>query len=619
MSLKRIDLLICCGSSCVSAGALKIKEAFQKALQAKGLTNEINIIETGCMGPCDYGPVLVIYPEGIFYKHVSIQDVEEIVEEHFVKGRPVARLMLQDEEKTIRMQKEVPFYQKQIKVALENCGYINPESMDEYIATGGYEALGMALTTMDAQAAIDVIKASGLRGRGGGGFPAHIKWKMVHDRPDKEKYIICNGDEGDPGAFMDRSLLEGDPHRVLEGMMIAAYSIGASQGFFYIRAEYPLAIKRIREAIEQARSIGLMGKNIFGTDFCFEAEVRTGAGAFVCGEEMALIHSIEGERGNPTPKPPYPAVQGLWGKPTVVNNVETLANIPSIFVKGADWFASMGTETSKGTKVFALTGDVRNTGLVEVPMGITLRELIFDVGGGIIDDRKFKAVQLGGPSGGCLTAEHLDVGVDYESLKARGAMMGSGGVIVMDERKCMVNVAKFFMEFCVEESCGKCSPCRIGLKQMLTILERITSGNGRDGDIEELQRLGESISKLSLCGLGQTAPNPVLSTIRYFREEYESHIRDRSCHTNVCLDLMHFNIDKDRCIGCSLCARKCPVTCITGSREEKYVIHQVECIKCGNCFDVCPVKAIDKIPGVHEDVIAHKAHEAARKRDDDLF
>lgn len=600
MSLKRLDLLICCGSGCVSAGAQKIKERFHEILKERGISSEVNIIETGCMGPCDYGPVMVIYPEGIFYKKVEVADVEEIVDEHFVKGRPVKRLMMQDiEDKVLSTKKDIPFYQKQVKVALENCGYIDPESLDEYIATGGYEALGTVLTTMTPQQTIDVVKASGLRGRGGGGFPTYIKWQMVHDIKADQKYVICNGDEGDPGAFMDRSLLEGDPHRILEGMMIAAYSIGASKGYFYIRAEYPLAIKRIRGAIEQAREVGLIGDNIFGNSFSFDAEVRTGAGAFVCGEEMALIHSIEGSRGNPTPKPPYPAVKGLWDMPTVVNNVETIGNLTSIFLKGADWFASMGTETSKGTKVFALTGDIRNTGLVEVPMGITLRELIFEVGGGITNDKKFKAVQLGGPSGGCLTVEHLDVPVDYETLKEKGAMMGSGGVIVMNDDNCMVNVAKYFLDFSVDESCGKCSPCRIGLKQMYDIMHRITQGEGQDGDIEELQRLGETIKQLSLCGLGQTAPNPVLSTIRYFRDEYESHIRDNTCSNKVCLNLMHFDIDKDRCIGCSLCARKCPVNCITGSREEKYTIHQLDCVKCGNCQDVCPVKAVSKVPGMH--------------------
>lgn len=613
MSLKRIDLLICCGSGCVSAGALKIKEKIQSVLKDKGLLNEINIIETGCMGPCDYGPVMIVYPEGVFYKKVSLDDVDELVEEHFIKGRPVKRLMIQDEEKqVISATKDIPFYQKQVKVALQNCGYIDPESLDEYIALGGYEALGTILSEKTPAETIEIVKKSGLRGRGGGGFPTALKWKLASESKDSQKYVICNGDEGDPGAFMDRSLLEGDPHRVLEGMMISAYAIGASKGFFYIRAEYPLAIKRIKMAIEQAREAGLLGNGIFGSKFSFDAEVRTGAGAFVCGEETALIHSIEGLRGHPTPKPPYPSDKGLWGNPSIVNNVETLANLPTIFLKGPEWFASMGTETSKGTKVFALTGDVKNTGLVEVPMGITLREMIFEVGGGIVGDKGFKAVQLGGPSGGCLTTEHLDVPVDYESLKAKGAMMGSGGVIVMNDSNCMVSIAKFFLDFSVEESCGKCSPCRIGLKQMLEIMERITSGKGVEGDIEELQKLGEAIKELSLCGLGQTAPNPVLSTIRYFRDEYEAHIRDHACSTSVCLDLMHFMIDKTKCIGCSLCARKCPVNCISGSKDEKYTIHQVDCIKCGTCMEVCPVKAISKVPVMHDDVKA--AREAQRKQ-----
>ena len=610
--MSRIDLLLCCGSGCVSAGALKVKKRIEEVMEEHDISSEVNIIETGCMGPCDFGPVMMVYPEGVFYKHVKPEDAEELVLEHFVKGRPLKRLMIQDDaNKVLATKKEIPFYQKQVKVALENCGHINPEKIDEYIAVDGYEALGKTITEKTPQETIDLVKKSGLRGRGGGGFPTGAKWQFAHDAEGDPKYIICNADEGDPGAFMDRSLLEGDPHRVLEGMMLAAYAVGASHGYFYIRAEYPLAIRRIKHAISQAREYGLIGKNILGTDFCFDAEVRTGAGAFVCGEETALIHSIEGERGQPTPKPPFPAVSGVWKKPTVVNNVETLGNLPTIFRKGAEWFASMGSEKSKGTKVFALTGDVKNTGLVEIPMGITLRELIYEVGGGTPKGKKFKAVQLGGPSGGCLTEEDLDTQIDYDSLVAKGAMVGSGGVIVMDESNCMVNVAKFFLEFSLEESCGKCTPCRVGLKVMYDIMDRITSGKGREGDIEELISLGETIKSTSLCGLGQTAPNPVLSTIRYFRDEYEAHIKNKSCPTKVCTDLMHYKIDEDKCIGCGLCSRKCPVDCIPGNRTDKYHITQDDCVKCGNCFEVCPVNAINKVPGI--------SSELSVKKTDDLY
>lgn len=602
MSTKRTDVLLCCGSGCVSAGALKIKEKLEEEIANNHLQDEIRIIETGCMGPCDLGPVMMVYPEGVFYQKIRLEDIDAIVNEHFLKGRPVKSLMLQsDDQSFYQTLPEIPFYQKQQKVALKNCGFIDPEKIEEYIAVGGYETLGKILTEMSPAESIEIVKKSGLRGRGGGGFPTWQKWDFVARQNNPVKYVICNGDEGDPGAFMDRSLLEGDPHKVLEGMLIAAYGVGAAKGYFYIRAEYPLAIRRIKKAVADAHNLGLLGNNIFGSDFCFDVEIRTGAGAFVCGEETALIASIQGRRGQPEPKPPYPSTSGLWDKPTLVNNVETLANLSAIFSKGPAWFASMGTETSKGTKVFALTGDVKNTGLVEVPMGITLQELIYDVGGGISGQKKFKAVQLGGPSGGCLTAEHLNTRIDYESLKEKGAMMGSGGVIIMDDSNCMVNVAKFFLEFSVEESCGKCTPCRVGLKEMHGILDRITKGEGVPEDLNKLEVLGKMIKELSLCGLGQAAPNPVLSTLRYFRKEYEDHIFNQSCPALVCPSLIHYLIDKEKCIGCSLCARNCPATCIVGSREAKFEINQEDCIKCGNCLEVCPVKAVLKIPGKGED------------------
>ena len=533
---KRLDVLICSGAACISNNSQLIRKKLEEVIAKEGLQEEVAIIETGCMGPCELGPVMLVYPDGTFYIRLKEEDVEEIVKEHFLKGRPVRRLLWETPEarKIAEEKKQIPFFEKQFKIALANCGKIDPENIEEYIATGGYEALGKVLTEMEPEEVIDEIIKSGLRGRGGAGFPTGLKWKFTRGAQSDEKYVICNADEGDPGAFMDRAILEGDPHAVLEGMAIAAYAIGAKQGYIYVRAEYPLAVKRLEIAVKQARKYGLLGKNIFETGFEFDVELRMGAGAFVCGEETALIASIEGKRGQPTPKPPYPAQSGLWGKPTLINNVETLANVRHIILSGASWFSSIGTEKSKGTKVFALSGKVVNTGLVEVPMGITLRELVYDIGGGVPNGKKFKAVQIGGPSGGCVPEKYLDTPVDYESLKELGTIMGSGGLIVLDEDDCMVNIAKFFLEFTMEESCGQCVPCRVGLKQMYDILDRITRGEGREEDIELLEKLGKEIQTTSLCGLGQSAPNPVLSTIKYFREEYMEHIKERKCRAGVC-------------------------------------------------------------------------------------
>ncbi len=598
MSLYRAHVLICGGTGCTSSGGAKLIDEFEAQLKDAGLENEVKVVKTGCFGLCALGPVVVVYPEGAFYSRVQKEDVKEIVTEHLLKGRIVKRLVydetLEEGKDTIKSLNEVDFYKKQLRIALRNCGVINPENVEEYIAFDGYKALATAITEMTPQEVIETIKASGLRGRGGGGFPTGLKWEFASKSVNEQKYVCCNADEGDPGAFMDRSILEGDPHSVLEAMAIAGYAIGANQGYIYIRAEYPIAVQRLQIAIDQAKEYGLLGENIFGTDFSFDIGLRLGAGAFVCGEETALMTSIEAHRGEPRPRPPFPAVKGLWGKPTILNNVETYANIPVIINNGAEWFTKIGTEKSKGTKVFALGGKINNTGLVEIPMGTTLREIVEEIGGGVPNGKAFKAAQTGGPSGGCIPASLIDTPIDYDSLISIGSMMGSGGLIVMDEDNCMVDIAKFFLEFTVDESCGKCTPCRIGTKRLLEILEKITKGNGTLEDLDRLELLCNSIKSASLCGLGQTAPNPVLSTLRYFRDEYVAHVVDKKCPAGVCKDLTSYFIVEDKCKGCSACARKCPVGAISGEIKSPFTIDQSKCIKCGACVATCKFNAIIK-------------------------
>ena len=597
----RSHVLICGGTGCTSSGSKVLMSTFEEELKKQGLEDEIKIVQTGCFGLCALGPVVIVYPEGTFYSHVKKEDVAEIVEEHLLKGRLVDRLVYKDVAEEVKdaavrhvSLNDTNFYKTQKRVALRNCGFINPENIDEYIAMDGYAALGKVLTEMTPEQVIQEVKDSGLRGRGGGGFPTGLKWSFTAANAADQKYVVCNADEGDPGAFMDRSVLEGDPHCIVEAMTICGYATGATEGYVYVRAEYPIAVKRLQIAIDEAREYGLLGKNIFDSGFDFDLHIRLGAGAFVCGEETALMTSIEGNRGEPRPRPPYPAVKGLFGKPTTENNVETFANIPQIILKGAKWFASMGTERSKGTKVFALGGKIVNTGLVEIPMGTTLREIIEDIGGGVPHGKKFKAAQTGGPSGGCIPASLIDTEIDYDNLTAIGCMMGSGGLIVMDEDNCMVDIAKFFLNFTVDESCGKCAPCRIGTKRMMELLEKITDGNGTLEDIDRLEELAYYIKENSLCGLGQTAPNPVLATLKFFRDEYVAHVVDKRCPAGVCKKLLNFSIDPEKCKGCTLCARKCPVGAISGTVKNPHTIDTTKCIKCGACMDNCKFGAISK-------------------------
>lgn len=590
----KMHILICGGTGCRASASEAIQNNLQEALKAKGLEDEVQVVMTGCFGFCEKGPIVKILPDNTFYVEVKPEDAVEIIDEHIVKGRKVMRLLYVDPEKKeiVSDSKHMGFYKKQIRIALRNCGFINPENIDEYISRDGYAALGKCLTDMTPQSVIDEIKKSGLRGRGGGGFPTGLKWEFASKNVADQKYVVCNADEGDPGAFMDRSILEGDPHSVLEAMAICGYTMGADKGVIYIRAEYPLAIQRLKVAIKQARDYGLLGNDILGTGFNFDVEMRYGAGAFVCGEETALIHSMEGLRGEPTVKPPFPAESGYNGKPTNVNNVETFANVPVIINKGADWFNKIGTEKSKGTKVFALAGKINNVGLIEVPMGTTLREVIYEIGGGIKDGKKFKAVQTGGPSGGCLTEKHLDTPIDFDNLIAAGSMMGSGGMIVMDEDDCMVSMAKFYLDFTVEESCGKCTPCRVGNKRLYELLDKITLGNGTKEDLDLLRNLSTVIKDTSLCGLGQTSPNPVLSTLENFYDEYLAHVEDHKCPSGQCKALMQYVIDPELCVGCTLCARNCPVDCIVGERKEAHIINASKCIKCGACMEKCKFNAI---------------------------